>query len=500
MPSPQLLQQIPSVDKLLGDPALAELLETYGHTRIKSGLQELLAQYRKKLREMLHEQGQDATPEKLPDTTEITSKLALQQGRVQGRTPTTDNTTEFASQLALQLSRQLAAEDLPSLKPVHNLTGVVLHTNLGRASLPRAALASISKIAEGASNLEYDLETGLRGDRDSHLESLVIELTGAEAATLVNNNAAAVLLCLNTLAQGRQVCVSRGELVEIGGSFRIPDIMERSGCQLREVGTTNRTHLKDYANAIDSKTAALMKVHTSNYAIQGFTSAVSWSELAKLAHEHNLPCLADLGSGNLVDLSILGLAAEPRVAEVLQDGVDLVTFSGDKLLGGPQAGIIAGRAELVAQLKHNPLKRALRLGKLTIAALTAVLQLYRSPELLARTIPSLGQLARSTEDIDARAQTVLPAIKAYLADQASVEVVDCQSQVGSGALPLSSLASRAICITPAKPYEASLQKLARQLRELPVPVIGRLQDGKLLLDMRTLDDPAELVHQLEQAS
>ena len=484
MPAPALLRQIPSVDKLINHAALADVREQFGHSRTKSALHDLL--------DGLRQQVSDGLIEQLPD----------------------------AAQLAGSLTRHLSAADQPSLKPVFNLTGTVLHTNLGRAMLPDFALDAVSQVAGGASNLEFDLASGQRGDRDSHLESLITELTGAEAATVVNNNAAAVMLCLNTLALdkkaldkkalgkkaldkkalGRNVCVSRGELVEIGGSFRIPDIMARSGCELREVGTTNRTHLKDYADAIDPSTAALMKVHTSNYAIQGFTAEVSWAALASLAHERDLPCLVDLGSGNLIDLTVFGLAREPTVSEVLQEGPDLVTFSGDKLLGGPQAGIIAGRADLIAQVKRNPLKRALRVGKMTIAALAAVLQAYRSPESLAKRIPSLGQLARTADEINLMAEAVLPAIKQFLPEGAKAEIVDCESQIGSGALPLNTLPSRGIRISPAQSSEAALQALASRFRELTVPVLCRLQDGCLLLDLRTLDAPEQFSQMLTAQS
>ena len=379
----------------------------------------------------------------------------------------------------------------PALKSVFNLTGIVLHSNLGRANLADAAIDAMNRVATGANNLEYDLAKGQRGDRDSHIESLICELTGAEAATVVNNNAAAVLLTLNTLALGKTVPVSRGALVEIGGSFRVPDIMGRSGCRLVEVGTTNRTHLKDYANAIDADTALLMRVHTSNYRIEGFTNTVPETELATLAEENNIPFVVDMGCGNLIDLKALGLPHEATAQQTLDHGADLVLFSGDKLLGGPQAGIIAGRANLIASIKQNPLKRALRLDKVTLAALEATLQLYRNPDELVSTLPTLRLLTRAEDDIRQQADRLGPNVSSHLGDSYRVETASVSSQIGSGALPVEVLPSAALSITAANGEDEPLRSLALRLRQLPKPVIGRLHNGSLLLDLRCLEPSHE---------
>ena len=392
-----------------------------------------------------------------------------------------------AEQIVERVDEHLQDAARPTLRPVFNLTGTVLHTNLGRALLPEEAIEAMAAVARAAANLEYDLDAGKRGERDTHVEKLVCELTGAEAATIVNNNAAAVLLVLNTLGKGKEVPVSRGELIEIGGSFRLPDIMARSGCRLREVGTTNRTHLRDYEEAIGAKTGAVLKAHTSNYAIQGFTASVSEPQLAKLCASRGVPLVVDMGSGALVDFSPLGFA-EPTVREILAHGADLVTFSGDKLLGGPQAGIIAGRAALVAKVRRNPLKRALRVDKTTLAALGALLRLYADPERARSRIPTLRLLARPLEDIRAQAERLSRELGKYLEEK--VEAIACESEVGSGAAPSARLASCGIAIRPGS------TRLAARFRALPVPVIGRLQDGALILDLRTLEDEAAFVAQL----
>lgn len=398
-----------------------------------------------------------------------------------------------------RVNNALADRAQPSLKPVINLTGTVLHTNLGRANLPDEAIQAMTAIA-GTSNLEYELSSGERGDRDAHVESLLTSLTGAEAATVVNNNAAAVLLALNTLALGREVPVSRGELVEIGGSFRIPDIMHRSGCKLIEIGTTNRTHLKDYATAINENTALLMKVHTNNYSIEGFTQTVNEAEVAELAHKNGLPLVTDLGSGTLIDLTQYGLPAEPTAARMIEAGADLVTFSGDKLLGGPQAGIIVGRKSYVDAIKTNPLNRALRIDKMTIAALVAVLHLYRDPDSLPERLPTLRFLTRTREKIQQSAEQVLPGLSESLQGIANVSIENTMSQIGSGSLPRDLLPSAAIRIEPERGdrTDTRLRNIAEAFRSLEVPIVGRIHDGALLFDLRTLDDPSGITRQLEQ--
>ena len=455
-------RRLPSVDRLLGRADVA--IDRYGRHAVVDALRERLA----------------------------AARAALGEG---GDVPDEATLIEGAE---AALSRAHA----PSLRPVLNLTGTVLHTNLGRAPLPPEAAEAVARVLTGACNLEFDVAAGRRGERDDHVEGLVCRLTGAEAATIVNNNAAAVLLVLAALAEGREVLVSRGELVEIGGAFRIPDVMARAGCRLKEVGTTNRTHPRDYADAIGPDTAAAMKVHQSNYEIRGFTAEVSDAALGALCRERGVLMLDDLGSGNLLDLAAYGLPREPTVTDAVRHA-DVVTFSGDKLLGGVQCGLIAGRRDLIARIRRHPLKRALRVDKMTIAAMEAILRLYLDPDRLARRLPTLRLLTRARADIRAQAERLLPAVAAALAGVADVGVVECSSQIGSGALPVETLPSAALALSPPQPGPAAAKaaggwpdRLAQRCRGLPVPIIGRVANGLFLLDLRTLEDERLFLDQI----
>ncbi|MGA7180884.1 MAG: L-seryl-tRNA(Sec) selenium transferase [Thiobacillaceae bacterium] len=451
----------PSVDRVLNWPSVVPLLIEYGRQPVLLAVRKLLEELR--------------------------------------RSALSTNPDFDEAILAGRLNEQLAMSHAPRLRRVFNLTGTVLHTNLGRAVLPEEAVQAMVMAARHPCALEYDLSNGGRGDRDTVVEELLKELTGTEAATVVNNNAAATFVMLNTLAMRKEVIVSRGELVEIGGAFRVPDIMTRAGAKLKEVGTTNRTHLHDYVEAINARTALLMKVHTSNYAIQGFTASVPEGELAQLAHAANLPFVVDLGSGTLVDFAQWGLPHEPTPQESLAAGADLVTFSGDKLLGGPQAGILIGRADLISRIKKNPLKRALRVGKITLAALEAVLRLYRDPDRLPDRLPTLRMLTRSRTDIAVQAQRLLPALQHALARwPARVSVESSSCQIGSGSLPIDRLPSTALIIMPKQKKGRQLRELEAAFRGLTVPVIGRIADGALRFDLRCLDDENSFVEQLDK--
>ena len=398
-----------------------------------------------------------------------------------------------AEEIAARAASRLEREARPNVRPVFNLTGTILHTNLGRALLAEAAVEAAVTAMRQAVALEFDLDSGKRGERDSLVRPLLCKLTGAEDATVVNNNAAAVLLVLNTLANRCEAIVSRGELIEIGGAFRMPAIMARAGAKLVEVGTTNRTHPRDYSDALGPKTGLILKVHTSNYRIEGFTSEVAARELAALAGDRGVPLVHDLGSGTLVDLSPFGLSHEPTVAETVADGADIVTFSGDKLLGGPQAGFIVGRKELIQRINRNPMKRALRVDKLRLAALEATLRLYRDPGRLPERLPTLRHIARPLSDIRAEAGRLAQPVAHAVGSNFTVEVIACNSQVGSGALPQETIASAGLAIRPVRQSGRALAALATTLRDLPIAVIGRIADGALILDLRCLDDEAGFI-------
>jgi L-seryl-tRNA(Ser) seleniumtransferase len=439
------LRALPSVDVLIGALATDRALDGIPRPRLAAAVREVLAGERRRVRE-------------------------------------TDAVAADAGTLGRRVMARLTESGIFSLTPVINATGVVLHTNLGRALLSPLAQERLREVASAYSNLEMDLPRKERGSRYVHVDGLLRRLSGAEASLVVNNCASAVLLALESVARGKEVIVSRGELIEIGGEFRIPDIMRRSGAVLREVGTTNRTHLKDYANAIGPETGLILKVHTSNYRVVGFTAAVSSKELAELGRARSIPVMEDLGSGCLVDLTRYGFPYEPTVPEVVASGVDLVSFSGDKLLGGPQAGIVVGRAELVERLARNPLNRALRIDKFTIAALEATLYAYEAGTAL-ETIPTLRMLTEPLGSIRRRARRILARLGADTQRALGARVVESRSQVGGGALPTVELPTAALALgTPDRPAE----RLDEALRSGRPPVLGRLLDDRLLLDCRTV--------------
>lgn len=459
-PSRELLRALPSVDKLLSCSDLSPLLQHYQHTYIADTVRSVLKAARQEILAGLLTEG-------LGEST-----------------------------LAQRVLQQLADTGQSPLRSVINATGTVLHTNLGRALLAQSAVDEVIRAATTPVTLEYDLTAAGRGDRDAIIEADLLALTGAEAATVVNNNAAAVLLVLNTVAEGKEGIVSRGELIEIGGAFRIPEVMRKSGVTLREVGTTNRTHARDYAEAMSPETGILLKVHPSNYRIIGFSSEVPLEEIVTLGREHNIPVMEDLGAGALIDLSQYGLPREPIVAERVVAGADIVTFSGDKLLGGPQAGLIVGRQEWIDRIKRNPLKRALRPDKLTLAALSATLHLYRQSPNIAGKIPTLRWLTRPIAEMDAIASRAIPLLQQHLEhldDGFSLTLEDAHAQIGSGALPDEALPSRVIVI---RHKELSTEKIASLFRKADTPILGRIRDGAFLLDLRGVFSPEELIPQV----
>ena len=443
------LRHLPQIDTLLQQPHVASLVATYSHDEVRRALRETLDQLRRDIR------GGGVVD--LPN---------------------------FASEsFAQSLADRIKVARQPNLRPVINATGIIIHTNLGRARLAPEALQAMEQIGARPSNLEVNLDTGKRGSRYDHAEALICQLTGAEAALIVNNCAAAVVLALMGTAAGRKVIASRGELIEIGGSFRLPDVIAQSGAELKEVGATNKTRLSDYADAVDEDTAVLLKSHTSNFRIVGFTSAPSRNDLAQLAAKRDLILMEDLGSGVLIDLAPFGLRDEPVVADILKAGVDLVMFSGDKLLGGPQAGIIAGRADIIAGLRKHPLLRALRIDKLSLAALEATLRLYLPPHDPLARVPVLRALSQPSAEVEARARRLAGSLAAVKGVDA--EVMASAAYVGGGSLPQQDLDSFSVVVASA-PLPA--ETLADRLRDGVVPIVGRIHQGKLWLDMRTVTD------------
>jgi len=447
-----LFKKIPAVDRLLLSPKISEASSIFPRDLILKAVNQVLDELRTRI-----QKGEDV---------EDQSELSIDT-------------------LSNRIVSRLELISRPSLRPVINATGVVIHTNLGRSILPEKVLKKFRPLAGGYSNLEYDLDQGERGSRYSHVEGILKELTSAEAAMVVNNNAAAVLIALETLAKGREVVVSRGQLVEIGGSFRIPDVMRKSGAKMVEVGTTNKTHLRDYEEVISPETALLLKVHTSNFQIVGFTEEVTMSELSPLGKQYGIPVMEDLGSGCLVDFSKYSLIKEPTVHDVLAHGADLVTFSGDKLLGGPQAGIILGRKDLVDAIKRNQLCRALRIDKLTLLALEETLRLYRDERIAVKEIPTLKMICQSHSLLEKKAERLLKLVGKLKTGNFSIELTDGNSKVGGGALPLLELSSRLLCLVP---KELSPQFMERWLRAFDPPVITRLEKERVLLDVRTIQE------------
>jgi L-seryl-tRNA(Ser) seleniumtransferase len=448
-----ILRELPSIDRLLNHARCAALLTRYNRDYVTQKCRDALDQVRG----------------------------AIRQGK--GLLLNDDAILD-------QVEAQIELESRPGHIRVVNATGTILHTNLGRALLSQAAIDAMIAVAGNPINLEYDLAAGKRGKREETLERLLVELTGAEAATVVNNNAAAVLLGLNSLAQGKEVIVSRGELIEIGGAFRIPEIMAKSGAILREVGATNRTHPADYENAINEKTGLLLKVHTSNYKVVGFTAEVTLEQLVAIGKKNNLPVMEDLGSGALIDLSKYGLPKEPIVAERIQAGADVVTFSGDKILGGPQAGLMVGKKDLIGKINKNHMQRALRCGKLTLAALEATLRRYRQSPNIVEEIPTLRAFTRPVDEVRAMGQSLIPKLETTLGKDFHLSLQDSTSQIGSGAMPTEELPTVVITIEHEK---FSANAIAKRFRQADPPIIGRINDDKFLLDLRTIFDANDLI-------
>lgn len=458
-PATNLLRELPSVDRILVHPAATPLLTRFSRSFVTEGLRGLIEDLRQAIKT-----GDGLPPRRLDDESIIED-----------------------------LEKKLVRDSRSGTVRVVNASGTILHTNLGRALLSEAAAAAVERAARHPVNLEFDLARGRRGQREAEVESLLTALTGAEAAAVVNNNAAAVLLGLNTLADGKQAIVSRGELIEIGGSFRIPEIMAKSGAVLKEVGTTNRTHPRDYAEAIDEGAGVLLKVHTSNYRVVGFAAEVELGELAAIGREHGVPVMEDLGSGALADLAGLGLPREPLVAERVALGADVVTFSGDKVLGGPQAGLVVGRKAWIDRMNRNPLKRALRCDKLTLAALEATLRSYlQSPDPWDE-IPTLRTFRLSPEALEERGRKLLPLLRERLGPEYTLDLVDSTCQIGSGALPTEEIPSRAIAV---RNRGMSAEQVARVFRQADPPIVGRIHDDRFLLDLRSVDDPESLAPNL----
>lgn len=458
-----LFRAIPSIDKLLKQPAGATLVAEFGHSAVVNQARILIEQARQQVKQA----------QMLPDFLKGENRI-------------------FQA-----ITDRLQAQKQVAIKKVFNLTGTVLHTNLGRGLWSQAAISAANNAMRHNVALEFDIEAGQRSHRDIYISQLLQQLTGAEAACVVNNNAAAVLLMLATFAKGKSVIVSRGELVEIGGAFRIPDIMRQAGCNLVEVGTTNRTHLRDYRHAINDDTAFLMKVHTSNFQIQGFTASVSENELVALGNEFNLPVVSDLGSGSLIDLQGLNLPSEPQIQQQIEAGVSLVSFSGDKLLGGPQAGIIVGKKALIDQLQQHPLKRVLRCDKVILSALEATLRQYLFPDQLTANLPTLTLLTQPLDQLQNKAIQLKTALSKRLDSRYILQIEPSFAQIGSGALPTEQLPS--VAVTIAAPKQADLLDLEREFKRFPQPMIGRLANQKMWLDLRSVAMFDELMAMLETA-